>query len=229
MRWSGSWHCSSSPVSTSQCRFPTSCRRKNSSPTKRRIVFSKTSGGRRSTLTPATSFRWSAHSDFLPRWMRHRSMCIVRCVRLIRRRTCFLLDFEGYSLVGASPEIHVRCEDRRVEIRPIAGTRPRGRATLEEDLALEKELLADPKERAEHVMLVDLARNDIGRVCDIRLGGGERPHDHRALQPCDAHRHAGGGQSHGGTHAVRPDPGDLPGGDALRRAEDSRDADHRRV
>ena len=78
----------------------------------------------------------------------------------------FLLELDGFSLVGASPEIHVRCEDRKVEIRPIAGTRRRG-ATPEEDRALEKELLADPKERAEHVMLVDLARNDLGRVCDF--------------------------------------------------------------
>jgi anthranilate synthase component 1 len=78
----------------------------------------------------------------------------------------FLLELEGFSLVGASPELHVRCEDRQVEIRPIAGTYRRGR-TPEEDLALEKALLADPKERAEHVMLVDLARNDIGRVCDF--------------------------------------------------------------
>jgi anthranilate synthase component 1 len=78
----------------------------------------------------------------------------------------FLLELNGFSLVGASPEIHVRCEERRVEIRPIAGTRRRGK-TADEDAALEKELLADPKERAEHVMLVDLARNDIGRVCDF--------------------------------------------------------------
>jgi anthranilate synthase component 1 len=78
----------------------------------------------------------------------------------------FLLELQGFSLVGASPEIHVRCEDRKVEIRPIAGTRPRGK-TPELDLANELELLADPKERAEHVMLVDLARNDIGRVCDF--------------------------------------------------------------
>jgi anthranilate synthase component 1 len=78
----------------------------------------------------------------------------------------FLLELEGFSLAGASPEIHVRCEDGKVEIRPIAGTRRRGK-TPDEDLALEKELLADPKERAEHVMLVDLARNDIGRVCDF--------------------------------------------------------------
>ena len=78
----------------------------------------------------------------------------------------FLLELDGFSLVGASPEIHVRCEDSKVEIRPIAGTRRRGK-TADEDAALEKELLADPKERAEHVMLVDLARNDIGRVCDF--------------------------------------------------------------
>jgi anthranilate synthase component 1 len=78
----------------------------------------------------------------------------------------FLLELDGFSLVGASPEIHVRCEDRVVEIRPIAGTRRRG-TTPEEDRALETELLADPKERAEHVMLVDLARNDLGRVCDF--------------------------------------------------------------
>jgi len=78
----------------------------------------------------------------------------------------FLLELEGFSLVGASPETHVRCEDGRVEIRPIAGTRPRGK-TPEQDAALGAELLADPKERAEHVMLVDLARNDLGRVCQF--------------------------------------------------------------
>lgn len=77
----------------------------------------------------------------------------------------FLLDFGGFQLVGASPEVHVRCEEGKVEIRPIAGTRWRGK-TAEEDARLEKELLADEKERAEHLMLVDLARNDIGRVCD---------------------------------------------------------------
>ncbi|MGO8676062.1 MAG: anthranilate synthase component I [Limisphaerales bacterium] len=76
----------------------------------------------------------------------------------------FLLELDGFSLVGASPEIHVRCEEGQVEIRPIAGTRPRG-ATPDQDKALQAELLSDPKERAEHVMLVDLARNDLGRVC----------------------------------------------------------------
>ncbi len=75
----------------------------------------------------------------------------------------FLLDTGDFALVGASPEVHVRLTGRKVEIRPIAGTRPRGKTTAE-DVALEKELLADEKERAEHLMLVDLARNDIGRV-----------------------------------------------------------------
>ncbi|MHB1317171.1 MAG: anthranilate synthase component I [Anaerolineae bacterium] len=77
----------------------------------------------------------------------------------------FYLDLpDGLKLVGSSPEMLVRVEDGVVTSRPLAGTRPRG-ATPEEDRALEVELLADPKERAEHVMLVDLARNDLGRVC----------------------------------------------------------------
>ncbi|MDB6168468.1 MAG: anthranilate synthase [Verrucomicrobia bacterium] len=78
----------------------------------------------------------------------------------------FILEAGDFSIVGASPEVHVRLTDGRVEIRPIAGTRKRG-ATADEDLALEKELLGDAKERAEHLMLVDLARNDIGRVCQF--------------------------------------------------------------
>jgi anthranilate synthase component 1 len=94
-------------------------------------------------------------------------MDIYRAVRSINPSPyMFLLELDGFALVGASPELHVRCEDREVEIRPIAGTRRRGKSP-EEDIALEKDLLADPKERAEHVMLVDLARNDIGRVCDF--------------------------------------------------------------
>ena len=83
----------------------------------------------------------------------------------------FFFDFAdlagapGLRLIGASPEMHVRLEGRRAAIRPIAGTRPRS-SQPEADKALEQELLADPKERAEHIMLVDLARNDLGRVCD---------------------------------------------------------------
>ena len=77
----------------------------------------------------------------------------------------FLLDFGGFQLVGSSPETHVRLGvDGECELRPIAGTRPRG-ATAAEDEAMRAELMASAKERAEHVMLVDLARNDLGRVC----------------------------------------------------------------
>ncbi len=76
----------------------------------------------------------------------------------------FFLRFGETLVVGASPEVLVRKEGERAEVRPIAGTRPRG-ASGEEDAALEEELLADPKELAEHIMLVDLGRNDLGRVC----------------------------------------------------------------
>jgi anthranilate synthase component 1 len=78
----------------------------------------------------------------------------------------FFLDFGGFSIVGSSPEILVRLRDGIVTIRPLAGTRRRG-ATHEEDQALEAELLADPKERAEHLMLLDLGRNDVGRVAEL--------------------------------------------------------------
>ncbi|WP_419896919.1 anthranilate synthase component I [Roseomonas sp. USHLN139] len=78
----------------------------------------------------------------------------------------FFFDFGGYAAVGASPEILVRLRQGEVTVRPLAGTRPRG-ATPEQDLALEKELLADEKERAEHLMLLDLGRNDVGRVSKI--------------------------------------------------------------
>jgi anthranilate synthase component 1 len=78
----------------------------------------------------------------------------------------YFLDFDDLAIVGASPEVLVRLEEGHVAVRPIAGTRKRG-ANPEADLALEIELKADPKERAEHVMLVDLGRNDIGRVAQI--------------------------------------------------------------
>ncbi len=77
----------------------------------------------------------------------------------------FYFDMADFHVVGASPEILVRLESGQVTVRPIAGTRARG-VTREQDLALEQELLADPKERAEHVMLMDLGRNDIGRVAE---------------------------------------------------------------
>ncbi len=89
----------------------------------------------------------------------------------------FYLNFGDFQLAGSSPEIMVRLRDGKITIRPIAGTRPRGR-TPAEDLRLEQELLADPKERAEHLMLLDLGRNDVGRVA-----GGARAGRNAASAP----------------------------------------------
>ncbi|MBI1217618.1 MAG: anthranilate synthase component I [Rhodobacteraceae bacterium] len=106
------------------------------------------------------SQRWS--QDFaLPPFALYRSL----------RRTnpspfMFFFNFGPFQVIGASPEILVRLRDGEVTVRPIAGTRPRG-ATPEEDRALEADLLADPKERAEHLMLLDLGRNDVGRVAKV--------------------------------------------------------------
>ncbi len=92
---------------------------------------------------------------------------LYRAIRAINPSPyMFLLEGENFSIVGASPEVHVRLQGDDVLIRPIAGTRKRGK-TAEEDKFLEEDLLADEKEKAEHLMLVDLARNDIGRVCKI--------------------------------------------------------------
>ena len=86
----------------------------------------------------------------------------------------FFLNFPDFQLVGSSPEILVRLRDGKITIRPLAGTRPRG-ATPEEDAALEAELIADPKEHAEHLMLLDLGRNDVGRVAMLGQPGRNSP------------------------------------------------------
>lgn len=92
---------------------------------------------------------------------------VYRSLRMVNPSPfMFLLRTPAVNLVGSSPEIMVRVEDRETTIRPLAGTRRRGR-TPQEDRALAEELLADPKERAEHVMLIDLARNDVGRVSEF--------------------------------------------------------------
>ncbi len=103
----------------------------------------------------------------------HADLCDVEPFEIYRalRRVnpspyMYYLQFKDEIVVGASPEVLVRLENGRVTLRPIAGTRPRSK-DAEEDQRLEKELRADPKERAEHVMLVDLGRNDVGRVADV--------------------------------------------------------------
>ncbi len=129
-------------------------------------------------------------------------------------------------LVGSSPELLVRVQQRHVEYRPIAGTRPRS-ANEEEDLRIEQELLANEKERAEHVMLVDLGRNDIGRVCEF---GSVRV---KSLMHVERYSHV--------MHLVSSLEGQLKegflGGGRLlrllprrnleRRAQDTRDGDYR--
>jgi anthranilate synthase component 1 len=95
-------------------------------------------------------------------------LTLYRCLRFVNPSPyLFCLKFGGeFALVGSSPEVHVRAMNGKVEVRPIAGTRRRGN-TPEQDDANAKELLADPKERAEHLMLVDLARNDVGRIANF--------------------------------------------------------------
>ena len=93
---------------------------------------------------------------------------IYRALRVINPSPyMFYLRVAGIELVGSSPEILVRCEDDQIMVRPIAGTRKRGE-TVTQDQVLAKELLKDEKERAEHVMLVDLGRNDVGRVAQFQ-------------------------------------------------------------
>ena len=78
----------------------------------------------------------------------------------------FFLELDDLKIIGSSPEILVRLTGKNIELRPIAGTRPRGK-DAQEERELEEDLLADPKERAEHIMLVDLGRNDVGRVAEV--------------------------------------------------------------
>jgi anthranilate synthase component I len=97
---------------------------------------------------------------------RARPVDVYRALRALNPSPyMYFLDLGATQIVGSSPEILVRLKKGKVVLRPIAGTRPRGK-TREEDLALEAELLADPKERAEHLMLIDLGRNDVGRVSE---------------------------------------------------------------
>jgi len=92
---------------------------------------------------------------------------IYRALRMLNPSPyMFFTDFDDFKLIGSSPEALVRLEDNIATVRPIAGTRPRG-SDEEKDRLMEQELLADEKERAEHVMLVDLGRNDLGRCCEI--------------------------------------------------------------
>jgi anthranilate synthase component 1 len=105
------------------------------------------------------SQRWSAELSLDP-------FSVYRGLRAVNPSPyMYFLDFGDFHIAGASPEPLLTVSGRRASTRPIAGTRPRG-ATIDDDRRIAEELLADPKERAEHVMLVDLGRNDLGRVCE---------------------------------------------------------------
>ena len=106
----------------------------------------------------------------------------------------YFLRHPEITIVGSSPEPMVQLLGRKVISRPIAGTRRRGR-TDEDDRRMAAELIEHPKERAEHVMLVDLARNDVGRVAQVRDRARRRADDARALQPRDAPHVAGVGRA----------------------------------
>ena len=101
------------------------------------------------------------------RYTQHATVDPFSFYRILRTKNpspyMFLMEFEEFSIVGSSPEVMIRLQEGELLLRPIAGTRKRG-ATKQRDLELEEELLADPKERAEHLMLIDLGRNDVGRV-----------------------------------------------------------------
>ncbi|MCS6786690.1 MAG: anthranilate synthase component I [Thiobacillaceae bacterium] len=118
-------------------------------------------------------------SQRLRRPFRAHPLALYRALRSLNPSPyMFYFDLGNFHVVGASPEILVRLEGGTVTVRPIAGTRPRG-ATREEDLRLEAELLADPKERAEHVQLMDLGRNDVGRVAEV---GSVRVTEHMVVE-----------------------------------------------
>ena len=140
----------------------------------------------------------------------------------------FFIRMGQLSIVGSSPEMLVRVEGRRVETHPIAGTRPRGRGD-DEDMRLAEELKRNEKERAEHVMLVDLGRNDLGRVCEY---GSVRVPQFMALERFSHVMHLVSIVE--GKLADDHDRLDalvvvLPGGHGLGRAEGAGDADHRRA
>jgi anthranilate synthase component 1 len=122
-------------------------------------------------VVPSHRFRAPFHRD---------SFALYRSLRRMNPSPfLFFLNFGDFQLVGSSPEILVRLRDGKITIRPIAGTRPRG-ATPEEDQALEEELIGDPKERAEHLMLLDLGRNDVGRVAMLKdVGSNAAPAERR--------------------------------------------------
>ena len=152
---------------------------------------------------------------------------IYRALRAINPSPYMVyFNLDGFQIVASSPESLVRNEGGTITTHPLAGTRPRGK-TEEDDRALAEELSGDEKERAEHIMLVDLGRNDIGRIAVAGHGARPLADAGRAVQPRHAPLLRGGGAAEAGVHEPRCAARLLPDGHGLRRAEDPRDGDHR--
>ena len=164
--WRGCRRCAGACASRSRFRSRRAPRRRRPGASPAPSATRTPCVARRSTSPRATSCRSCCRSGSRGRSRPRRCRSTARCARSIRRRTCSTTTSADFHVVGASPEILVRKEGANITLRPIAGTRPRG-ASREADEKLAQELLADPKERAEHVMLVDLGRNDVGRVAQI--------------------------------------------------------------
>ncbi len=158
-----------------------------------------------------------------------RPLDIYRALRVVNPSPfMFLLKTPEVNLIGSSPEIMVRVEDGTTTIRPLAGTRPRGR-TETEDQQLAEELLADPKERAEHVMLIDLARNDVGRVAQF---GSVRLSDVMVVERYSHVMHITSnvtGQLMEGKTALDALRAGLPAGTVSGDSQGAGDGDYRRV
>ncbi len=154
---------------------------------------------------------------------------VYRALRVINPSPyMFHLRFPDAEVTGASPETLVRLSAGRVELRPIAGTRPRG-ANPDDDERLAAELLADPKERAEHYMLIDLGRNDVGRVAEVGSVRVTEQLGDRALLARHAHGLARGRAARRRQDLARRAARGVPRRDAVGRAQDPRDGDHRRA
>ena len=154
---------------------------------------------------------------------------VYRALRIVNPSPyLFFLRHPDVAVVGSSPELMTRVRDGMAFSRPIAGTRPRG-ASEEADRRLEEELLADPKERAEHVMLIDLARNDLGRVCEF---GTVHVDDLMVIERYSHVMHIVSGVSgklRSGVGPGRCSAGDLPARHCVRGSQGGGDEDHRRT
>ena len=140
------------------------------------------------TSSTATSCRWCCRSAWRSLSPPRRCRCIARCAALNPSPYMFYYDMGDHHVVGASPEILVRLEERHRHRAPDRRHPPARQDAAKRTQALAEDLLADPKELAEHLMLMDLGRNDVGRVAADRHGEGHREHGDRALLARDAHR-----------------------------------------